>query len=90
MGTCRTCPSDISAEVMDRLRVWRTGVVEQRRAASGKAVPAFLVATDAVLIGIARTRPTTRAELARVKGIHKAVVADHAEQLLDIVAGGGS
>lgn len=87
LGTCRTCPSDVAPELMDRLRAWRTGVVEQRRAATGRATPAFLVATDAVLIGIARSRPSTRAELARVKGIHKALVKDHASELLGIVAG---
>jgi DNA helicase-2/ATP-dependent DNA helicase PcrA len=86
LGTCRTCPSDVSPELMDRLRAWRTGVVEQRRAATGKATPAFLVATDAVLIGIARQRPSDAAQLAQVKGIHKAVVRDHARELLEIVA----
>jgi hypothetical protein len=44
------------------------------------------VATDAVLIGIANSRPTNRSGLAAVRGIHKAVVADHCEELLAIVA----
>ncbi|MEZ5185425.1 MAG: ATP-dependent DNA helicase UvrD2 [Candidatus Nanopelagicales bacterium] len=86
MGTCRSCPSDISVALVEALRDWRTAVVAQRRQVSGKAVPAFLVATDAVLIGIARTRPTDRAGLAGVRGIHKAVVADHGDELLAIVA----
>ena len=86
LGTCRTCPSDVSVELVEQLRAWRTKVVEQRRQASGKAVPAFLVATDAVLIGIARERPASRSALGTVRGIPKAVVADHAQELLAIVA----
>jgi DNA helicase-2/ATP-dependent DNA helicase PcrA len=86
MGTCASCPSDISAELVGDLRRWRSEVVAARRASTGKATPAFLVATDAVLVGIAKARPTDRAGLAAVKGIHKALVADHAEELLEIVA----
>jgi DNA helicase-2/ATP-dependent DNA helicase PcrA len=72
---------------VERLREWRTGVVTRRSEEAGKAVPAFLVATDAVLIGIAQARPTDARALSRVKGIHKRLVADHAEELLAIVAG---
>ncbi len=86
LGTCRTCPSDVPIGLVEALRSWRSGVVAQRREATGKAIPAFLVATDAVLIGIARTRPTNRSALAGVRGIHKALVADHSEELLAIVA----
>ena len=86
MGTCRTCPSDISAELVEDLRAWRNTVVAARKQETGKSIPAFLVATDAVLIGIASSRPRDRAGLAKVKGIHKAVVADHWQELLAIVA----
>jgi DNA helicase-2/ATP-dependent DNA helicase PcrA len=85
-GTCGTCPSDFPADLFEDLRGWRSRVVAQRRAATGKATPAFLVATDAVLVGIARTRPADRKALASVKGIHKSVVAEHADELLTIVA----
>jgi superfamily II DNA helicase RecQ len=61
-------------------------VVAQRKEVSGKSVPAFLVATDAVLVGIATRRPADRASLASVRGIQKAIVADHGEELLAIVA----
>lgn len=87
MGTCRACPSDIPAELVEALRGWRSQVVAERRASTGKAIPAFLVATDAVLVGIAKARPRDRGELSKVKGIHKAVVAEHADELLAIVAG---
>lgn len=85
MGTCRNCPSDVSASTVQRLRDWRTKVVAQRREESGKDIPAFLVATDAVLIGIAQAQPRTIAALARVKGIHKRLVAENGQELLDIV-----
>ncbi|HQR80688.1 MAG TPA: ATP-dependent DNA helicase UvrD2 [Actinomycetota bacterium] len=86
LGTCRGCPSDVSPELVEQLRAWRSTVVAQRRRETGKALPAFLVATDAVLIGIARQRPASRSALAAVRGIQKSVVADHGEELLAIVA----
>jgi DNA helicase-2/ATP-dependent DNA helicase PcrA len=85
LGTCSTCPSDVSMAMVDRLRTWRTRVVAQRSAESGKQIPAFLVATDAVLIGIAQARPVDARALARVKGIHKRLVSEHADELLAIV-----
>ncbi len=87
LGTCRSCPSDVPMALVDQLRAWRTQVVAERERDTGKKVPAFLVATDAVLIEIARHRPTNRSELASVRGIQKAVVRDHGEKLLAIVAG---
>jgi DNA helicase-2/ATP-dependent DNA helicase PcrA len=87
VGTCRTCPSDIPMDTVERLRAWRMTVAKARGEEAGKAVPAFLVATDAVLIGIASAQPSTVAALGRVKGIHKRLVAEHADELLAIVAG---
>ena len=86
LGTCRTCPSDVPVAMVDALRDWRKEVVARRSAESGKAVPAFLVATDAVLIGIATSRPVDARGLARVKGIHKRLVTENADELLAIVA----
>ena len=85
LGTCSACPSEVSMALVERLRDWRRDVVAQREADTGKKVPAFLVATDAVLIGIAKQRPSDPAGLSRVKGIHKVVVAEHADDLLAIV-----
>jgi DNA helicase-2/ATP-dependent DNA helicase PcrA len=85
LGTCRTCPSEVSMETVDRLRKWRLGVVKQRSAEAGKPIPAFLVATDAVLIGIASDRPSSVPALARVKGIHKRLVSEHGEEILTIL-----
>ncbi len=87
VGTCRTCPSDIPMDTVERLRSWRMTVAKARGEQTGKPVPAFLVATDAVLIGIASARPSDAEALGRVKGIHKRVVAEHADELLAIVAG---
>jgi DNA helicase-2/ATP-dependent DNA helicase PcrA len=72
-------------ETVDRLRKWRLGVVKQRSAEAGKPIPAFLVATDAVLIGIASDRPSSVPALARVKGIHKRLVSEHGEEILTIL-----
>jgi DNA helicase-2/ATP-dependent DNA helicase PcrA len=87
LGTCRSCPTDVSMDLVDALRAWRTGVVEQRRQASGKSQPAFLVATDAVLIAIARERPRDTAGLGRIKGIQRALVAERGQEILDLLAG---
>lgn len=89
LGTCRTCPSDVPVEMVDALREWRKDVVARRSEESGKSIPAFLVATDAVLIGIATARPADARALARVKGIHKRLVTENAEELLAIVAAHG-
>lgn len=90
LGTCAKCPTEVSMELVERLRAWRSEVVKQREAAAGKKVPAFLVATDAVLIGIARQMPEDTRQLAGVKGIHRAVVSEHGDELLAIVAEGAS
>lgn len=74
-------------ETVEKLRSWRMQVVRKRSDEAGKPVPAFLVATDAVLIGIASARPTDVRALGRVKGIHKRLVAEHGDELLAIVAG---
>lgn len=89
LGTCRTCPSDVPVEMVDALREWRKDVVARRSEESGKSIPAFLVATDAVLIGIATARPADARALARVKGIHKRLVTENADELLAIVAAHG-
>lgn len=73
---------------VERLREWRMTVVKQRSEEAGKPVPAFLVATDAVLIGIASAQPADVRALGKVKGIHKRLVAEHADELLAIVARG--
>ena len=88
LGTCRTCPSDVPMGTVERLREWRMTVVKQRSEEAGKPVPAFLVATDAVLIGIASAQPADVRALGKVKGIHKRLVAEHADELLAIVARG--
>lgn len=87
VGICRTCPSDVPMETVEKLRTWRMQVVQKRTEEAGKPVPAFLVATDAVLIGIASARPADARALGRVKGIHKRLVAEHADEILAIVHG---
>ena len=47
-------------------------------------VPVYLVLTDAVLRGIVETRPSTREELAAVRGVGPRTLAKFAEDLLHL------
>ena len=63
--------------LFEALRAWRRG------AANGK--PAYTVLADAALRDIAAARPSTLAELARVKGIGPAKLTQYGEQVLAVV-----
>jgi len=71
-------PAPADAALFEELRAWR------RRAAAGK--PAYTVAADRTLIGIAAARPATRSELRAIHGVGPAFVAKHADEVLAIVA----
>ncbi|WP_199424623.1 ATP-dependent helicase [Actinotalea solisilvae] len=71
---------DLDPALVGALREWRQGVA----AATDK--PAFTVLGDAVLDGIAEQRPTTVAELARVRGIGPAKIDRYGPAVLAIVA----
>ena len=63
--------------LFEALRAWR------RSAANGK--PAYTVLADAALRDIAAARPSSLAELARVKGVGPAKLTQYGEQILDVV-----
>jgi len=64
--------------LMTALREWRTVT------AQSDGVPAFVVASDALLIEIADRRPTTMPALGRVKGIGPSKLARWGEEILAI------
>jgi DNA helicase-2/ATP-dependent DNA helicase PcrA len=70
-----TTPGDET--LFEALRSWRRGT------ANGK--PAYTVLADAALRDIAAARPTSLADLARVKGIGPAKLTQYGEQILDVV-----
>jgi ATP-dependent DNA helicase RecQ len=71
-------PAD--AGLLERLRAWRL------RASSGK--PAYTVAHNSTLESIAALRPSSLAELGRIRGIGPAFLERHGDEVLGIVSGG--
>lgn len=67
-------------DLLAALRAWRS---ERARA---DAVPAYVVAHDAVLTAIVEQRPATAAALRRVKGMGPAKLERYGEEILAIVA----
>jgi RecQ family ATP-dependent DNA helicase len=65
----------------DALRDWRS------EAARELGWPAFRVASNRTIAGIARAAPATEAELAAVRGVGPWLMEAHAARLLEIVAG---
>ncbi|MDR2883092.1 MAG: HRDC domain-containing protein [Alistipes sp.] len=61
------------------LREWRYKLSREQ------GVPAYVVATQKALIGIANTLPATVAQLGKIKGIGKAFIEKYGEQALSIV-----
>ncbi len=72
-------PAD--AEVFERLRAWRG---EQARAGS---VPAYVVFSDATLVAIAESRPSTEAQLRMVSGVGPTKWERYGPAVLAVVGG---
>ncbi|HQY34107.1 ATP-dependent DNA helicase UvrD2 [Actinotalea sp.] len=72
---------DADPELLEALRTWRTQV------ATETDKPAFTVLLDGPLTDVARTRPASVADLARIRGIGPAKIDRHGAALLAIVAG---
>ena len=64
--------------LFESLREWRL------RAAAGK--PAYTVANNRTLEGIAASRPADRASLASIHGVGPAFIERHADEVLELVA----
>ena len=68
-------------ELFGRLRAWR------RRQADAQGVPAYVVFSDATLVGIADARPADRAALSRVSGVGPTKLDRYAESVLAVLVG---
>ncbi|HEX2392524.1 MAG TPA: ATP-dependent DNA helicase RecQ [Solirubrobacterales bacterium] len=71
-------PAPADAPLFEELKTWRL------RAAAGK--PAFTVASNRTLSGIAAARPRSRPELLAIHGVGPAFVGKYAEEVLALVA----
>ena len=74
-------PAAEDAELFGRLRAWR------RKQADAQGVPAYVVFSDATLVGIADSSPTSRAALARVSGVGATKLDRYADPVLAVLAG---
>jgi DNA helicase-2/ATP-dependent DNA helicase PcrA len=74
-------PPAADVELFTRLRAWR------KRQAESQGVPAYVVFSDATLIGIADSRAESRAALARVSGVGPTKLDRYAAPVLAVLAG---
>lgn len=78
-------PLDTRSQVVfERLRAWR---LQRSR---DDQVPAFVVAHDRTLIGIARDRPTSPAMLLAIHEIGPVKLERYGKDILDVLRGGES
>ena len=70
----------IDADLLSRLKAWRTDTAGRR------SVPAYVVFSDATLEAIATARPRNELELSLIKGVGPAKLDAYADDILDLVA----
>jgi DNA helicase-2/ATP-dependent DNA helicase PcrA len=80
IGRCETCPSDVDEQLLDRLRAWRLDQAREQK------VPAYCVFTNATLVAIAETRPSSAADLSQVPGVGQVKLDRYAAEVLQICA----
>jgi ATP-dependent DNA helicase RecQ len=71
--------AEVDLELFEALRAWRAEVARAR------AVPAYVVFSDATLAELALERPLTRDALLEVKGVGPRKLAEYGEALLGIL-----
>lgn len=81
IGRCAECPATYDEAQFEALKAWRLGVAQRDK------VPAFVVFTDATLIAIAETRPTTPAGLRGISGVGTTKVTKYGASVLAVLAG---
>lgn len=79
LGRCRTCPSDVNEALLDALREWRT------KEAGERAVPAYVVFTDATLVAIAEQQPSDEQALLEIPGIGPKKLDAYGQALIGLV-----
>ena len=71
-------------EVFEALRAWRTSVAKE------KAIPPYMVFSDATLVGIVEARPGSVSALGGVSGVGAKKLAEYGEDVLGVLAEAGS
>lgn len=80
LGHCNGCPVDFDEGLFETLRQWRKNLSEV------KAVPAYIIFTDATLTAIAEQVPSELEDLAAIPGVGPAKLSEFGEQVLELVA----
>jgi DNA helicase-2/ATP-dependent DNA helicase PcrA len=76
---CRTCPPTASERTVDRLREWRLERARER------AVPAYVIFTDATMEALAEALPSTPEELLAISGIGPDKVERYGDDLIAVL-----
>ena len=75
----RAAEQDAPPALVDALRSWRLGEARRRK------VPAFMILSNRVLLGVAVLQPRDEETLLCVKGVGPAIVRKHGTDILDLV-----
>ncbi len=78
IGRCAQCPASYDENLFESLRSWRLAQ------AGAQSVPAYVVFTDATLVAIAETVPTSEAELSQISGIGRTKLDRYGADVLEI------
>ena len=81
IGRCTDCPATYDERVFESLREWRKAVAERDK------VPAFVVFTDATLVAIAESMPTTPSALRKISGVTGAKCTKYGASVLAVLKG---
>jgi DNA helicase II / ATP-dependent DNA helicase PcrA len=85
MGRCARCPSNLNEELLADLVAWRLRQTQTQSAGRDRAIPTYVVATDATLQSIAELQPSSIAELADIPGLGPVKLAAYGDELLEIL-----
>ena len=77
---CRTCPSTVQEALVDALKAWRLERARER------AVPAYVIFTDATLEALAESQPSDLDALLAISGIGPDKVGRYGDDLLALLA----
>ena len=79
LGRHTDCPSTYDDHTLALLKEWR------KQEAAGQSLPAYCIFTDATLVALAESEPSTNAELAKVPGIGAVKIEKYGEAVLAIL-----
>ncbi|GAA3621158.1 ATP-dependent DNA helicase UvrD2 [Microlunatus ginsengisoli] len=80
LGRHADCPSTYDERTLALLKEWR------KQEASEQSLPAYCIFTDATLVALAESEPSTNTELSRVPGIGAVKIEKYGEAVLAILA----